>query len=106
MLASVSWAVALLAASAVASPVGTRPHSSRNVQNDCGFVTVKHGGFYKDGKPYYLSSFNYWGAMSLAASEQAGGNISRFETEVKQLHKTGVNNVRIVSRPSRLPFWR
>ncbi|KAG0147837.1 hypothetical protein CROQUDRAFT_42293 [Cronartium quercuum f. sp. fusiforme G11] len=61
------------------------------------FITVKDGKFYKAGKPTYLVSMNYWGAMNLAASDSAGGNLTRFKTEVKQLAKHGVNNVRIMA---------
>lgn len=36
-------------------------------------------------------------ALNLAASEEAGGNISRFNTEMEQMAAKGVNNLRIAS---------
>ena len=52
-------ALAALGASTLASPASrssASQYQSDNVKNKQGFVTVKNGGFYKDGKPYYLVS--------------------------------------------------
>ncbi|MBW0506847.1 hypothetical protein O181_046562 [Austropuccinia psidii MF-1] len=61
------------------------------------FITVKNGTFYKGCAKHYLVSMNYWAAMNLAADRSAGGNLSRFQVEVEQLAKHGVNNVRIMA---------
>ncbi|KAG0149322.1 hypothetical protein CROQUDRAFT_40038 [Cronartium quercuum f. sp. fusiforme G11] len=61
------------------------------------FITVQNGMFYKACKPTYLVSMNYWSAMNLAASDAAGGNLTRFQIEVKELWERGVNNVRIMA---------
>ncbi|EGG12641.1 family 5 glycoside hydrolase [Melampsora larici-populina 98AG31] len=73
----------------------TQAHPSRSSKEN--FISVKNGTFYKDCEPTYLVSMNYWSAMNLAASDVAGGNLSRFQTEVKQMADRGVNNVRIMA---------
>ncbi|KAL8279079.1 hypothetical protein RQP46_008537 [Phenoliferia psychrophenolica] len=42
-------------------------------------------------------SMNYWNALNLAASAEAGGNQSRFSTEMQQMADKGVNNLRIMA---------
>lgn len=61
------------------------------------FISIQNGNFIKDCQPYYLVSMNYWSVMNLAADDSAGGNLTRFKTEVEQLSKIGVNNVRIMA---------
>ncbi|KNZ63029.1 hypothetical protein VP01_1195g1 [Puccinia sorghi] len=61
------------------------------------FIYIENDRFHKGCSPHYLVSMNYWSAMNLAADESAGGNLSRFKTEVQQLSKIGVNNVRIMA---------
>ncbi|KAK4702460.1 mannan endo-1,4-beta-mannosidase, partial [Phenoliferia sp. Uapishka_3] len=90
-----------VAALATAKPVDlhhtTLAHISLNHQAvGSDFVSVSNGTFYQKGKPTYLVSMNYWAALNLAASDEAGGNISRFETEMEQMAAKGINNLRIV----------
>ncbi|WAR55298.1 hypothetical protein PtB15_6B37 [Puccinia triticina] len=61
------------------------------------FIYVENGAFQKACSPHYLVSMNYWSVMNLAADDSAGGNLTRFKTEVQQLSKIGVNNVRIMA---------
>ncbi|KAA1098560.1 hypothetical protein PGT21_036496 [Puccinia graminis f. sp. tritici] len=61
------------------------------------FIYVENGAFHKACSPHYLVSMNYWSVMNLAADNSVGGNLSRFKTEVQQLAKIGVNNVRIMA---------
>jgi hypothetical protein len=104
------------------------PHEAHHANSSRGdFIYIENARFYKGCSPHYLVSMNYWGVMSvllstptrsllalltpllvykyvslhrnLAADTSAGGNLTRFKTEVQQLSKIGVNNVRIVSLP-------
>ncbi|PLW22156.1 hypothetical protein PCANC_01003 [Puccinia coronata f. sp. avenae] len=71
------------------------PHHANSSRGD--FIYIENARFYKGCSPHYLVSMNYWGVMNLAADTSAGGNLTRFKTEVQQLSKIGVNNVRIMA---------
>ena len=51
----------------------------------------------RNGKPYFITGLNYWACADLAADASAGGNLTRLETELKQMHDMGVNNIRIMA---------
>ncbi|KAA1087850.1 hypothetical protein PGTUg99_017389 [Puccinia graminis f. sp. tritici] len=70
---------------------------ANNVTSKRDFITVENGSFFKSCSRHYLVSMNYWSAMNLAADDTAGGNLTRFEIEVKRLAEMGVNNVRIMA---------
>ncbi|POW11277.1 hypothetical protein PSTT_05448 [Puccinia striiformis] len=69
----------------------------KHLVNPDDFIYVENGAFQQGCSPHYLVSMNYWSVMNLAADDSVGGNLTRFKTEVKQLHKIGVNNVRIMA---------
>lgn len=73
-------------------------HNSRQEQQsmaDAGFVTVKDGGFYIDGKPYKFVGTNFWYGAILA-SEGRGGDRARLEVELDSLQSIGIDNLRIL----------
>ena len=61
-----------------------------------------------DGTTHYLTGLNYWQCMNLAADDKAGGNHSRFITELDQLSAKGVNHLRLMAAsegaPTHQPF--
>jgi len=60
-----------------------------------GFVTVKNGQFYLDGKPYHYVGTNMWSA-AIMASEGRGGNRKALLRELDNLKKLGITNIRIL----------
>ncbi len=60
-----------------------------------GFVTVKNGQFYRDGKPYSYIGTNFWYGPILA-SEGRGGDIARLEMELDALKELGIGNLRVL----------
>lgn len=60
-----------------------------------GFVTVKDGSFYIDGKPYKYIGANFWYGAILA-SEGRGGDRGRLEAELDTLQAMGIDNLRIL----------
>ncbi|GAC96376.1 mannan endo-1,4-beta-mannosidase [Pseudozyma hubeiensis SY62] len=57
---------------------------------------------------YYLTGFNYWACMNLAADSDAGGDYNRFIRELDQMAAVGVNHLRIMAgsegAPTQQPF--
>ena len=60
-----------------------------------GFVTVKNGQFYRDGKPYSYIGTNFWYGPILA-SDGRGGDIARLEMELDALKELGIGNLRVL----------
>ena len=60
------------------------------------FVKVEKGQFTIDGKPYDFLGTNFWYGMSLGAKDSAG-NRARLISELNQLEKMGVKNLRIMA---------
>ena len=59
------------------------------------FVTVKHGHFEKDGKPYYYVGTNFWYGAILG-SEGQGGDRARLVKELDYMKEIGIDNLRIL----------
>ncbi|TKX24180.1 hypothetical protein C1H76_3591 [Elsinoe australis] len=72
------------------------------------FVTVKDFGLEDSSGTVYLTGLNYWSCMNLAADDAAGGNHSRFITELDQMAAKGVNHLRLMASsegaPTHQPF--
>ncbi|KAL8279072.1 hypothetical protein RQP46_008530 [Phenoliferia psychrophenolica] len=94
-LAAVGVAHPLSETTALSSPHNSLNHALSGKASE--FVSVSNGTFYQNGKPTYIVSMNYWNALNLAASAEAGGNLSRFSTEMQQMADKGVNNLRIMA---------
>ena len=60
-----------------------------------GFVTVKNGQFYRDGKPYSYIGTNFWYGPILA-SDGRGGDIARLQMELDALKELGIGNLRVL----------
>ena len=60
-----------------------------------GFVTVKNGQFYRDGKPYSYIGTNFWYGPILA-SDGRGGDIARLQMELDALNELGIGNLRVL----------
>ncbi|KAI6914277.1 glycoside hydrolase [Hortaea werneckii] len=63
----------------------------------------------KDSKGvHYLTGINYWSCLNLAADDSAGGNHSRFITELDQMAAKGLNHLRLMASsegaPTHQPF--
>ncbi|EJD51998.1 glycoside hydrolase [Auricularia subglabra TFB-10046 SS5] len=97
------WAAALCA---LAPAVGAQaPKGSKHwkaVQAD-DFVKVKGSRFFTKDGPWFMFGMNYRSCMNLAADESAGGNYSRFITEMDQLASRGVNHLRIMASSEGAP---
>ncbi|KAK3081837.1 hypothetical protein LTS18_000667 [Coniosporium uncinatum] len=61
------------------------------------FVKIEDLRFKTNNGVYYLTGLNYWACMNLAADDSAGGNHSRFITELDQMAAKGVNHLRIMA---------
>lgn len=60
-----------------------------------GFVTVRDGRFFCQGKPYRYVGTNFWYGPILA-SEGTGGDRERLARELDRLHALGTDNLRIL----------
>jgi len=71
--------------------------SSRNKKNgENGFVTVRHGRFQLQGRPYFYVGTNLWYGCYLGDATLPGGR-ERLVRELDRLQNAGVTNVRLLA---------
>ncbi|KZW00403.1 glycoside hydrolase [Exidia glandulosa HHB12029] len=96
---------ALCALAALTPVVAQVPKGSKNwtpvEEND--FVKVKGTRFFSKEGPWFMFGMNYWSCMNLAADDDAGGNYTRFITEMDQMASRGINHLRIMSSSEGAP---
>ncbi|KAL7007817.1 hypothetical protein EMMF5_002464 [Cystobasidiomycetes sp. EMM_F5] len=83
--------------------VAARPAPGIHARDASSFVSRNGTRLYQNGKPFYVSGMNYWSCMNLAADLSAGGNTSRFETEMQQMKAAGINMIRIMAASEGAP---
>lgn len=92
-------------ASAAPGGLRPRPHKQQKIAQD-DFVRVNGFEFEDNAGSVYLTGLNYWSCLNLAADESAGGNHSRFITELDQMAAKGVNHLRIMAGSEGAPTWQ
>jgi mannan endo-1,4-beta-mannosidase len=60
-----------------------------------GGLEVRGNRFYRDGKPFFVSGFNYWSAMPLAREGNTAG-WDQVRRDLDQLQAAGINMLRIM----------
>lgn len=72
------------------------------------YIRVDGLRLHSNNGTYYSTGMNYWACMNLAADDRAGGNHSRFLTELDQMAAVGINHLRIMAgsegNPTPQPF--
>ena len=71
-------------------------HSSRPANSNKNFVTVKDGGFLRNGKLYHFMGANYWKGQNLASTGESG-NRERLKRELDQMKAAGIRNLRVLA---------
>src|SRR5262245_19742101 len=61
-----------------------------------GGLEVKGTKLYRDGKPFYVSGFNYWAPMTLAREGNAAG-WDQVRRDLDGLQAAGINMLRIMA---------
>lgn len=113
MIVSTTWASALAAAAVLPAVVSAAPQHHVKPQSWTNasiaaddFVSID-GFRLKDRQgTVYLTGLNYWSCMNLAADHSAGGNYSRFITELDQMQARGVNHLRIMAASEGAPTYQ
>lgn len=83
-------------------------YGSDNGIADDDYISVSGLRLHSNAGTYYSTGMNYWACMNLAADDSAGGNHSRFLTELDQMAAHGINHLRIMAgsegNPTPQPF--
>lgn len=79
-----------------AAPSGSGPPTRQQIAAG-DFVSVDELKLKDQQGEVYLTGLNYWSCINLAADDKAGGNHSRFLTELDQMAAHGINHLRIMA---------
>jgi mannan endo-1,4-beta-mannosidase len=81
----------------------SRPGSARTTKRAGQFVTVRHGRFELNGRPYGYIGSNLWYGCYLGDPDQPGGR-RRMSRELDRLQSIGVDNLRLLAGSESSPL--
>src|SRR5437868_5547183 len=71
-------------------PAPATPATATAAAKIPGGLEVRGNRFYRDGKPFFVSGFNYWSAMPLAREGNSAG-WDQVRHDLDQLQAAGIN---------------